>query len=67
MLGVNADGVCVITSNVTAWRAPCVIILGIWNDALVFLLGVGTAVSYSVIIGYWGFYVGVGIWSASTV
>ena len=43
------------------------IILGIWNDALVFLVGAGTAGLSSSIIGYWGVCVGVGVWSASTV
>ena len=43
------------------------IILGIWNDALVFIVGAGTAGSSSIIIGFWGVYVGVDVWSASTV
>ena len=50
-MGVNTDGLCVITSNVIAWRAYCVIILVIWNDALVFLAGAGTEGSSSIIIG----------------
>ena len=47
------------------------IIPGIWNDALVFLVGSGTAGYDSIIIGCWGVCVGVGVgvgvWSASTV
>ena len=66
-MGVNSDGMCVITSNVTDWRDSCVIILGIWNDALVFIVGAGTGWSSSIIIGFWGICVGVGIWSSSTV
>ena len=66
-MGVYADGVCVITSNLTAWRASFVIIIGIWNDVLVFLVGAGTAGSSSNIIGCWGFYVGVGACVASNV
>ena len=50
-MGVYADGVCVITSNLTAWRASFVIIIGIWNDVMVFLVGAGTAGSSSIIIG----------------
>ena len=38
LMGVNSDGLCVIPSNVTDWRDSCVIILGIWNDALVSVL-----------------------------
>ena len=67
MLGVNADGLCVITSNVTACRAYCVIIIGIWNDDLVFLVGADMAGSSSIIIGFWGVCVGVGVSNASTV
>ena len=61
MLGVNYDGLCVIMSNVTACRASCVIILGIWNDAPVFLVGACMEVSHSIIIGIWGVYVCVGV------
>ena len=43
------------------------IILGIWNYVLVFLVGVGKVGSSSIIIGFWGVYVGVGIWNASTM
>ena len=50
LLGLNADVWCVITSSSTAWKAFCVIILGIWNNALVFLLGAGTEGSSSTII-----------------
>ena len=49
LLGVNAEGLCVITSNVNSCRASCEIIIGIWNDALVFLVGAGTAGSSSII------------------
>ena len=66
-MGVNADNLCVITSNITAWRASYVTIIGIWNDALVFILGAGTLGSSSIIIGFWGVCVGVGVWSNSTV
>ena len=65
-MGVNSDGLCVITSNVTDWRASCVIILGIWNNALVFIVVVGTGWTSSTIIGFWGVCVGVGIWSSIT-
>ena len=67
MLGVNDDGLCVVTSNITAWMASCVIILGIWNDTPVFLVGAVTAGSSSIIIGWWGVCVVVGVWSASVV
>ena len=43
------------------------IICGIWNDALVVFVGAGNAGSSSIIIGEWGFFVGVGAWIASTV
>ena len=43
------------------------IILGIWNVALVFIVGAGTGWSSSIIIGIWGVCVGVGVWSSSTV
>ena len=43
------------------------IIIGIWNDALVFIVGAGTAGPSSSIIGCWGVYVGVGVWSISNV
>ena len=43
------------------------IILGIWNYALVFHVGAGTVGSSSSIIGFWGVCVGVGDWSTSTV
>ena len=47
------------------------IILGIWNDALVFIVDAGTEGSSSIIIGCWGFCVGVGVgvgvWSAYNV
>ena len=67
MLGLNTDGLCVIILNVTAWRASYVIIIGIYNDALVFLVGAGTAGLSSSIIDCWVVCVGVGVWSASTV
>ena len=67
LMGVNSDGPCVITSNVTDWRASCVIILGIWNDALVFIVGTGTGWPSSIIIGFWGVCVGFSVWSSSTV
>ena len=67
LLGVNSDGLCVITSNGTDWRDSCVIILGIWNDALVFIVGAGTVWPSSFIIGFWVVFVGVGVWSSSTV
>ena len=60
-------GVWYITSNVIDWRASCVIILDIWNDALVFIVGAGTGWPSSIIIGCWGVCVGVGVWSSSTV
>ena len=66
-MGVNYDGLCVITSNVTTWRASCVIIIAIWNDALVFLVGEGTAGSSSIIIGWCCVCVGGGVWIYSTV
>ena len=66
-MGVNYDGLCFITSNITAWRTSCVIILGICNDALVFIVGTGPGWSSSIIIGCWVVCVGVGVWSASTV
>ena len=53
-MGVNADSLHVITSNVTAWGASCVIIVGIWNYAMVFLVVAGTEGYYSIIIGFWG-------------
>ena len=53
--------------NVTAWRASYVIIIGISNYALVFLVGAGTEGLSSSIIDCWVFCVGVGVWSASTV
>ena len=43
------------------------IILGIWNDELVFIVGAGMEGSSSFIIGLWGVCVGVGVWIASTV
>ena len=43
------------------------IILGIWNDVLVFIVGAGTGWPSSIIIGFWGVCVGVGVWSSSTV
>ena len=67
LMGVNSDGMCVITSNVTDWRASCVIILGIWYFALVCIVGAGTGWPSSTIIGFWGVCVGVGVWSSSTV
>ena len=66
-MGVSSDGLCVITSNVTDWRASCVIILGIWNDALVFIVGTGTGWPSSIVIGFCGVIVCVGVWSSSTV
>ena len=42
------------------------IILGICNDALVFIVGAGTAGSSSIIIGCLCVCVGVCVWSAST-
>ena len=39
----------------------------IWNDALLFCVGAGTEGSSSIIIGWWGVCVGVGVWIASTV
>ena len=33
LMRVNSDGLRVIKSNVTDWRASCVIIIGIWNYA----------------------------------
>ena len=66
-MGVNSDGLCVITSNVTDWRASCVIIIGIWNVALVCIVGAGPGWPSSIIICFWGICVGVGIWSYSTV
>ena len=42
LLGVNAEGQCVIMSNATDCRASCVIISGIWNYVLVFCVGAGT-------------------------
>ena len=67
MLGVNDDGLCVITLYITACRSSCVVIIGIWNNAFVFLVGAGTAGYYSSIIGCWDVCVVVGVWSASTV
>ena len=43
------------------------IILGICNYSLVFLVGAGTAGPPSIIIGFWGVRVGVGVWSAYNV
>ena len=67
LMGVDSDGLCVIPSNVTTWRASCVIILGIWNVALVCIVGAGRGWPSSIIIGFWGICVGVGVWSSSTV
>ena len=39
----------------------------IWNDALVFVAGAGTGWTSSIIIGFWGVCVIVGVWSSSTV
>ena len=60
-------GVWYIMSNVTDWRASCVIILVIWNDSLVFVGGAGTGWPSSIIIGLWGVCVIVGVWSFYTV
>ena len=43
------------------------IILGIWNDSLVFVVGAGTGWPSSIIIGFWGVCVIVGVCSSSTV
>ena len=43
------------------------IILGIWNDALVFIVGAGPECPSSIIIGFWGVYIGVVVWISSTV
>ena len=43
------------------------IIIGIWNDTLVFLIGAGKAGYSSSIIGWWGVCVGVGVWSDSNM
>ena len=45
------------------------IIIGIWNDVLVFIVGAGTGWPSSIIIGFWGVCVGVGVgvWSSSTL
>ena len=67
LMGVDSDGLCVITSNVNYWRASCVIIIGIRNDALVFIEGASMGCSSSIIIGFWGVCVGVGVWSSSTM
>ena len=58
---------CVIMSNVTARKASCVINIGIWNDALLFLLVSGISGSSSVIICFRCVCVGVGVWIASNV
>ena len=67
LMGVNYDGLCVITSNVTDWWASGMIILGIWNDALVFVAGAGTGCPSSISIGFWGVCVIFGVWNSSTV
>ena len=43
------------------------IILGIWNDALVFIVGAGRGWPSLIIIVFWGVCVGVGVSNASTV
>ena len=45
------------------------VILGIWNDALVFIVGTGTGWPFSIVIGFWGVCVGVivVVWSSYTV
>ena len=43
------------------------IIVGIWNYAMVFLVVAGTEGYYSIIIGFWGVCVVFGVWSAYTV
>ena len=43
------------------------IILGIWNDALVFIVGTGTGWPSSIVIGFWGVCVIVVVLSSSTV
>ena len=67
LLGLNTEGLCFIESNATMWRASCVIIHGIWNDARVFLVGAGTLGSSYIIIGWCGVCVGVGVWIASNL
>ena len=43
------------------------IIIGIWNGALVFIVGAGMGWPSSIIIGFWGICVTVGVWSSPTV
>ena len=67
LMGVNSDGKCVITSNVTDWSASFMILLGIWNDARIFVVVAGMGWPSSIIIGFLVVCVGVGVWSSSTV
>ena len=43
------------------------IILGIWNDALVFIVGTGMGWPSSIFVGFWSVCVIVGVWSSYTV